>query len=212
MKEKRLYVVFSATPLKMGTMIRTVTGERYNHISVSFDHKLRKMYSYARYYKKAPLYGGFVCEKPSRYKNNDKTADVFVCALPITAQQCLDIKKRLRLMSRNPKQYIYNFYSAALAPFSRRVFVPNCFTCVEFASHIISMVCPLVKADRFYSVEQLRRILSPYLVYLGPFPDIEQYNLDSEYHKHIPLYDVCRLSLRSEVDLFDAFFTSKVLK
>ena len=73
MEEKKLYVVFSATPLKVGSMIRTVTGEKYNHVSISFSPRLKTLYSYARYYKKAPLYGGFVKENAERYQNKGKT-------------------------------------------------------------------------------------------------------------------------------------------
>lgn len=209
MSQKKLYVIFSATPLKIGSIIRTVTGEKYNHVSLSFDGKLEKMYSYARYFKKAPLYGGFVLENPSRYKNRGKRAEIFVCAVPITDIEYCLIKKRLKYMTENPEKHVYNFYSAAFSLFERRVFVPNCYTCVEFAAEILSMVLPQIKADRFYSVETLRRVLSQYCLYCGPFPNIPKKSDGLKYDIDIPFYDICRLSLKSEVDLFKAFAARK---
>lgn len=201
-----LYVVFSATPLKVGSMIRTFTREKYNHVSISFDPQLKTMYSYARYYKKTPLYAGLVKETPARYKNAGRTADICVCAIPMSKEQCLAVKERIKHMCLRSEQCRYNLLSASVALFSRRVFVPHCFTCIEFATHILSMICPQVYANRFYSIEQLRQLLLDYEVYRGPFPGIGENEVDEVYEKDVGFADVCRLSARGEMELLKAYF------
>ena len=69
-----LYIVVSSTPSRMGHFIRRITGQDYNHISVSLDPQLLTMYSFARRYYRTPLFGGFVQETPARYCING-TAD-----------------------------------------------------------------------------------------------------------------------------------------
>ena len=196
MKDKKLYIVFSATPLKMGTLIRKVTRESYNHISVSLCPKLSKMYSFARHYKKAPLYGGFVCETPSRYRHNNKVAGIFVCALPINNQQYMKIKNQLDYMSKNKEKYSYNLISAAFAPLNKRFYIKNSFTCAEFAAYILSMVSLKFHHDRFYSIEDIRKELIPYAVYFGPFYSAKLKE-SGEYEKRISFYDICKYTIKS---------------
>ena len=203
MKNRFLYVVFSATPLKMGSMIRSVTGEKYNHVSISFDPELKKLYSFARHYKNAPLYGGLVRETPARYKHDGKTADIFVCALPITDEQCRAIKNRIREMLKAPSNCHYNMFSAATSIVSRRVFIKNCYTCVEFIAHILSKVCPEISDTRFYGVEDIRQILKDYEIYSGKFPDIENES-DTDYEREISLPDLFYYTVKGEVELIKA--------
>ena len=59
-----LYVVFSATPYRMGKLIRFVTREPYNHVAISTEASLTRMYSFARRFYRTPFYGGFVTEEP----------------------------------------------------------------------------------------------------------------------------------------------------
>lgn len=203
MENKNLYVVFSATPLKMGSMIRTVTGEKYNHISLSFDPELKTMYSFARRYKKAALYGGLVRETPARYRNSGKTADIFVCALPITQEQCREIKGRIREMLSHPQGCHYNMFSAATSIISRRVFIKNCYTCVEFIAHILSHILPEINENGFYSVEDIRQIIKDYEIYSGKFPDA-QGSCDPDYEREVSLPDLFYYTVKGEVELVKA--------
>lgn len=204
MQNRMIYVVFSATPLKVGSIIRVFTGEKYNHVSISFDPKLKTMYSYARYYKKAPLYAGLVKETPARYRNDGRTADICVCAIPMSKEQCRAVKRRLHQMCCRSQECRYNLLSASLALFSRRVFVPHCYTCIEFVTHILSMVCPEVYAGGFYSIEALRQLLIKNEIYSGPFPDIGD-ETDEVYEKDVNFFDVCRLSYNGEKELIKAY-------
>ena len=62
MEDKYLYVVFSTTPFKIGKFIRFITGYNYNHVSVSLNKDLKKMYSVGRLNPYNTIIGGFVHE------------------------------------------------------------------------------------------------------------------------------------------------------
>lgn len=205
----RLFVVFSATPLKMGRFIRTATGERYNHVSLSLSPRLEKMYSFARRYKSTPLYGGFVCETPARYRYKGRVAEAFICALPLSDEKHDELRELFADMERNRFAYNYNLFSAALAPLSRRLPIKNCFTCAEFASYVISRVEPKISAEKFYSVDDLRRILGEYAFYFGPFPHIGEGDGDCNYEKKIPFHKKIRLTVGSGMELVRAGFSRK---
>ena len=83
-----IYVVFSSTPYKIGKTIRMLTGEKYNHVSISLDAELTQMYSFARRYYKTPFYGGFVKESLSRYQLNQNKATIKICKMGV---KCLTI-------------------------------------------------------------------------------------------------------------------------
>ncbi len=201
-KNRLLYVVFSATPLKMGSMIRSVTREKYNHVSISFDPELKTLYSFARHYKNAPLYGGFVRETPARYKNNGKIADIFVCALPITENEFLETKEQIKMLAKS-KSCHYNMFSAATSIISHRVFIKNCYTCAEFAVNILSGIVPEISENGFYGIEDLRQILKDYEIYSGKFPDVVNES-DPDYEREITLPDLFYYTVKGEVELIKA--------
>ncbi len=209
MNGRYIYVVFSATPLKIGAVIRYVTHGKYNHVSLSFDPKLKTLYSYARYHKSVPFYGGFVKESPSRYKNKDKCASVFVCALPIEKEKYELIKNRIEGMEKEPHKYRYNLLSAATVPLSKRVMVPNYYTCIEFVVSVLSMAFDFVSEDRFYAIEQLRQKLAPYCVYTGSFPNIEKAKRDLYYERRLGIMRASKLTVLSQMSLLKAYINTK---
>ncbi len=209
MDKNKLFVVFSATPLKMGSFIRTATGERYNHVSLSLSPKFNKMYSFARRHKNTPFYGGFVCETPARYRHKGKVAEVFVCALPVTDDKYTELENLFLDMEKKREQYFYNLFSAALAPISRRFPVRNSFTCAEFAVFVISKIYSGLDADKFYSVDDLRQKLEEFSVYFGPFPNIKECESDLSYEQKIPFHKNIRLTFGSGKNLVKASLNRK---
>ena len=205
MENKMLYVVFSATPLKMGTVIRGVTRGKYNHVSISFSPDLKELYSYARLYKETPFVGGFVKETPCRYKNKDRVADICICALPVEDEKYNRVVAVIEEMSSNPEDYKYNMYSAATSVVSKRVHIPKCMTCIEFVVFILSMVTDKVSSNKFYNIEDLRKLIAEYEIYSGPFPDIDSFEKNGDYHRSFSLVDKLKLSANFEIDLAHEF-------
>ena len=170
--QKHLYVVFSSTKCGMGSFVRFMTHNPYNHLSLSLDRNLGTLYSFARHYKSAPLYGGFVCESCLRYKSNS-SAQVKVAAIPLTDKQYEAATEYFENIKKGGNRYIYNTLSAITNLFHRKVKIKDAFTCVEFA---VSTIDNLgldkdISANRFYSIKQLEAILADRITYEGVFPD-----------------------------------------
>ncbi|MBR2721512.1 MAG: hypothetical protein IKB75_01905 [Clostridia bacterium] len=167
-----LYVVFSATPYKMGKFLRTVTRGQYNHVSVTSFSDLHELYSFARYYRNTPFWGGFVKESAARYCNGGRVASIRVCAIPID-RKCFDAVQRfLGHIQSTSEDYSYNLPSALCAPIRRRVYLKNSYTCVEFVSDLLIKchACEELNADEYYTISKLLRRLEAYIVYEGDFP------------------------------------------
>lgn len=170
MEQRYLYVIFSATPYRMGRFIRCVTGDPYNHVSIATERDLHRLYAFARRYYCTPLYGGFVTEAPCRFHHNGDTAQIALYRLPLTESQWEILQRRLHDMEDSPHRYLYNHLSAALAPFHRKISVPDAFTCAEFTVSILQELGFDFHSDRFYSIGRIAELLEGNQVYRGEFP------------------------------------------
>lgn len=173
-----IYVVFSATPYKIGKLIRGLTRENYNHISIALDEDLTRMYGFARRYYRTPFYGGFVRESRSRYHLNGKAADIRICRLPVTPLQYQALYHTLEGMHQNQNAYPYNHLSVATALFHHPVKVRDAYTCIEFCVHILHTLGIDLDPDKYYSIGELEQLLRPYTIYTGPMPAPEEYDYD----------------------------------
>lgn len=57
MPTKKLYIVISQTGSIISKMLKAITGDQYNHVSISLDPRLRVMYSFGRLYPNFPFPG-----------------------------------------------------------------------------------------------------------------------------------------------------------
>lgn len=170
MEQKYLYVVFSATPYRMGAAIRAVTREPYNHVAIAMEKDLRRLYAFARRYYRTPFYGGFVTESPCRYHHRGRTATIRVCRIPVTNSQWDALRSRLEDMSARADHYLYNHLSAAVAPLHRKIRVRDAYTCAEFAVSVLKELGYDFQSRRFYSIGAIAENLESYRVYDGDFP------------------------------------------
>lgn len=152
---QKLYLIFSVTPFKTGTFIRAMTHWQYNHVAVAFDKDLKEMYTFARYYRSVPLYGGFVRDSKERYIYKKKTAYVKICEVPVREDGYRLVKDYIDAINDYPAEYIYNIFSAITVPLKKRVLIRNAFTCAEFAIQILSMAGTEIERDRFYAIDEL---------------------------------------------------------
>lgn len=185
MDQPYIYVVFFSTPNKVGKLIRNVTGETFNHISISLDKDMKQMYSFARRHYRLPLYGGFVKESRSRYHINGKAADICICAVPVTQRQHLTLTSLLKEMHRNNRFYIYNHLSALGAVIHMPIRARDAYTCVEFCIRILRELGMDIQSGRYYSVGDIMQMLEPYIVYQGAMPEPEDF--DEAYYAKKPV-------------------------
>lgn len=199
MDQQYIYIVFSSTPYKMGKLIRCVTGEQYNHVSISLDRELTKMYSFSRRYYRLPLWGGFVHESRARYCIRKQPTRICLCALPVTQQQYTALRDLLQDMHDRSRFYIYNHLSALGAVVHLPVRAKDAYTCVEFCVKILQQLGIPVKAGKYYSVGDIHRILDPYIVYQGTMEQSE--DADSDYFADKPVSHPILVTLRDMLKL-----------
>lgn len=169
-EQKYLYILFSATPYRMGSLIRRVTGEPYNHVAIATEKELREMYAFARRYYRTPFYGGFVTERPCRYHHNGTTATVRLCRLPLTTRQWDTLNALLDKMRDRADRYLYNHLSAMMAPLHRKIRVRDAFTCAEFAVNVLHTLGFDFDPETFYTIGDIAQRLESYQIYTGDFP------------------------------------------
>ena len=169
MADNYLYVVFSTTPFKIGKFIRLITGYNYNHVSISLTKDLKKMYSFSRYFKNAPLHGGFTEESILRYENKGKSAKIKICAIPVDENGINQICAILENMNNNHSQYNYNIISALFSLFKKRAIIPYSYTCTEFVAELLSNFKNSfdIDAQKYYSIKEFDKIFENYKIYEG---------------------------------------------
>lgn len=199
MDGKYIYVVFSSTPYKIGKLIRKVTGEAYNHVSISLDKDLTQMYSFARRHYRVPLYGGFVHESRSRYHVKGIATEICLCALPVTARQYATLNNLLQDMHRRSRFYIYNHLSALGAVIHKPIRARDAYTCVEFCVRVLRELGVDIQPNKFYSVGDIQTLLAPYIVYSGTMPEPD--NFDESYYAENPVPHPTLTTLREMLRL-----------
>lgn len=192
---KQVYIVFSSTPYRMGKLIRQITRDSYNHVSVSLDWELQQMYSFARRYYKTPLYGGFVRESISRYIREGHITQVCICSIPVSDEQYESLRGQLRDMEENKEHYLYNHLSAVAAIFRRSIKREDSYTCVEFCTDVLLQLGLELDPNRYYTIGQLHNILAKHIVYTGPLE--ADGKPDPEFYAESPLKHPSTATLRS---------------
>lgn len=164
---RSVYIVFSATPYRMGRMIRTVLHNQYNHIALSFDEDLATMYSFARFHVNVPLYGGFVAESPRRHFHNGNCSQIKVCRLELEEENYARLREMVENMAGDAGRFLYNTYSAMFAPLHIRLAIRDSYTCVEFVGDALNVAGVDVPRGAFHSLSGMERMLTPHMIYEG---------------------------------------------
>lgn len=171
-KTRTLYVMASRTDTGVGRLIRFVSGYPYNHISVTLDPSFESWYSFARYVQDAPFYSGFVRESAERFCAETSDTQVRIYAVQIPENQAGDLEAMLPLANKTDSGLIYNYFEALACCMGFQVTVPQCYTCLSFASELLNTDCR--------SIRELCESLSPCLVYEGPLNHLLQHSGDRE--------------------------------
>lgn len=132
------YLVMSQTGTILSKAIKGVTGDEYNHISISLDPSLECMYSFGRKYSNIPFIGAFVQEGKSigtfsKFPNTickvikiDVDDEVYSKICCIIFEMLVDRKK-----------YKYNLLGLFLALFDIEYHSQRKFYCSEFVKYIL---------------------------------------------------------------------------
>lgn len=199
-QQRYLYVLFSATPYRMGRFIRVMTGDAYNHVSIGTEEDMSNLYAFARRFYHTPFYGGFVKEHPSRYRHNGVAAKAKVYRLPLTTRQWEKLQSILSSMRLEADRYLYNHLSALLAPLHIKVRVRKAYTCAEFAVSVLSKLGFDFDSRHFYTIGDISDRLESYHFYSGDFPVCD--DVDLAFYDPKPVAHPIAVSTRDILRLF----------
>ena len=168
--DNAIYIVFSATPTGMGSVIRKATRNRYNHVSLSLSRDIHKMYSFARLHRTIPLYGGFVAESILRYQSFAGEAKVKICRVEVPEPRFTYLRNYLERLWSEREEYI-----ALASLIHLRPAISKAYTCVTFVQGILARygLAGVTETD-IPTVRAVERRLAPYTVYEGPAPASSQ--------------------------------------
>ncbi|SFR54619.1 hypothetical protein [Anaeromicropila populeti] len=167
--EKRyIYIVLSSTNTSMGKLIRGVTRYEYNHVSLSFEEDLHKMFSFARYHVNSPLVGGFVEESALRYHlNMSHPTKIKVFKIVVEPDSYNELKQYIRKLQEEREQYIYNTFSAMVFPIHKSIRIERAYTCAEFIITVLKQCRIIDDTDKMYTLKELELELEKYYFYEG---------------------------------------------
>ena len=151
----------------LSSVIGMVTNERYNHISLSLDKELNKVYSFGRKKPNNPLIGGFVKEDTTSDFLSRASCQVF--ELEVTDEQYEQIEKNIHFFENHMDLYSYNSLGLIPAALNIPLVRPHNFFCSEFVSHILieTGVMERVKEPSIMTPQDVVEYLDMVLIYEG---------------------------------------------
>ena len=146
---KNIYIVVSQTNSVVSRLLRHVTGDKYNHVSISFDENLSAMYSFGRIFAITPIFGGFVRESPAygTMKKFIKTADIVILKLAVEEDTYLKINQHIAKMYSERRKYHYNYIGLLLAKTGFYFHREKYFYCSEFVKDVLERFDVVGKDD-----------------------------------------------------------------
>ena len=137
---KYIYLVLSQTGTVLSRTIKLVTNKKFNHISLSLDDSLERMYSFGRRCPNNPFIGVFVVEginKGTFLKFQDTMCRVI--RIGVSDSQYDLLCSNIGDMIDSSDKYKYNLLGLFMAAFNICLKSDNKFYCSEFVRHILSL-------------------------------------------------------------------------
>ena len=153
--ETKIYIVVSQTGTILSRILKIITGDRYNHVSLSLDKDLDTMYSFGRRQPYNPFWGGMVRESTryGTFRRFRKTQAV-VLEVPVDGELYCEMKEYLEQMYLERKKYHYNYLGLFLASIRISYHPTDCYYCSSFVKEIL-LYFNLIKPN------EMRRIVNP---------------------------------------------------
>ena len=134
----KIYIVLSQSGSMLSKCMKMVTRDKFNHVSLSLDPKLNRMYSFARRNAKSPFPAGFVVEGReigsfARFKD----AEICVYEMDVSDQQYLSIKRQIYGFIHDSSDLKYNYLGLIYAIVNRDKMRKNRFYCSQFVKNVL---------------------------------------------------------------------------
>ena len=119
---KDIYIIISHTPSVVSRIISQFTHTSYNHVSVSLDAELNRMFSFGRRYKYFPWIGGFVQESlTSGTMGRFTETEAIILKKHIDEEAYDDIANKLSDMLEHKYSYRYDTLGLFMAIFGKSI-------------------------------------------------------------------------------------------
>jgi hypothetical protein len=137
--KKKIFIAVTQTGTILSRIVKWVTRDKYNHVSISLSEELLDLYSFGRKHPYNPFWAGFVKESPTggTFGRFYKT-DAVILEREVDALVYDEIKLELERMYENRNRYKYNFLGLFAGFFGKNVRMKNRYYCSEFVQYILA--------------------------------------------------------------------------
>lgn len=151
---KDIYIVVTQTGTILSRFLKRLTGKEYNHVSISFDPELRRLYSFGRKNAYNPWVGGFVQESPDfgTFKRFSETRAV-VLKLQVSDEAFEALAHKVQEMYEQKNRYYYDSLGLILAYFNVTYKREHHFYCSSFVRKML-VDFGIEEAEQFEEVVQ----------------------------------------------------------
>lgn len=174
-REYYIYIVISETPTEFGRVIRRFAKIKYNHASIAFDEDLKYLYSFGRRQYRNPLNAGLIREYPERFTlRRFPQINVRIYRVPVTKEQFLQGKNRIRQIKHDSEGYLYNLFSVLSFPVLKGFHTYKAYSCAEFVAHMIRVMGISLdpqKSNCEYTPEEIGNRINQWLFFEGNLLD-----------------------------------------
>ena len=137
-EKKKIFVAVTQTGTILSRIVKWVTRDKYNHVSISLSETLEELYSFGRKHPYNPFWAGFVKESPTggtfgRFKNTD----AMILEKEIDSLIYDEIKLELERMYETKKMYGYNYLGLLAGFFGKNITMKKRYYCSEFVQYIL---------------------------------------------------------------------------
>lgn len=137
---KNIYIVLSQTGSLPSKMLRVFTHDEYNHVSISLDPELNKMYSFGRLDAKRPFPGGFVEEgKDKGTFKRFSDVKAMVIELSVTEEKYNCIKYFIDYFLEHKQEFKYNYLGILFAFFKKNHQKGKRYYCSQFVRSCLAL-------------------------------------------------------------------------
>lgn len=126
-----VYILLTNTGSMMSKTIKNVTGDAFTHASLSFDIKLKEVYSFN--------INGFVKESLNMFKEKFGNIDIGVFCVLVPKDGINIIKQKIQEFTNNMKQYSYNILGLFGVLFDKPINRDNKMFCSQFVDSMLKL-------------------------------------------------------------------------
>lgn len=135
---EHIYIALVDTPGLFAALIRRFLKQKYIHVVISMDERLKEAYSFGRRNPKIPLFAGFEREEKNKILQAFPTADYMVCELTCSRQQKERIREQLRKDYIRRWHYHYAVPGLPFIALGIPFYLKNQYTCSSYIARLLN--------------------------------------------------------------------------